>query len=169
MRSKVDLTSFIRAAAAAALLCGCTTDVYRAVAPGMTSAEVSSRAGKPTLVGRQPSGDVYWDYSRQPYYIERVTFGPDERVRDLRNLMTEENFRNLQPGMTPDEVTATVGPHFLYNSYANGTTVWTYRFYDVGIAKLLHVIFDPAGRLLRYEVEWDPDVYSKRDHGGGGR
>jgi hypothetical protein len=155
----------LRNALAAALLLGCTTDVYRVVAPGMTSAEVNSRAGAPTVVGKLPSGELYWDYSRQPYYTERVTFGADERVRELRNLLDEENFRNLKTGMTTEQVIGTVGPSYIFNQYANGTTVWTYRFYDIGIAKLLHVTFDPAGRLLRYQVEWDPNVYSKKDRG----
>lgn len=133
----------------------------------MTSAEVSARAGQPTVIGHLPSGEAYWDYSRQPDYIDRVTYGPDGRVLAVRNLMTDENFRALKPGMTPQQVTATVGPSTLSNRYANGTTVWTYRFDDYGVAKLLHVTFDPAGALARYEVEWDPSVYSKK--GGGKR
>ena len=55
--------------------------------------------------------------------------------------------------MTLDQVVSVVGPAYIRNQYANGTTVWTYRYYDVGIAKLLHVTLDPSGRLLRYETE----------------
>jgi hypothetical protein len=157
-----------RAASAlcAALLAGCAADVYRVVKPGMPSAEVAARVGKPTVVGQQADGTVYWDYSRQPYYTERVSFGPDDRVRDLRSLLTQQNFENLRAGMTPAEVAATVGPSYLFNQYANGTTVWTYRYSDLGVYKLLHVTFDASGRMLRFETEWDPDVYSKRDRGG---
>ena len=131
----------------------------------MTSAEVSARAGAPTITGRLPNGEAYWDYSRQPYYTDRVTYGADERVREVRNLLAEDNFRALRPGMTPDEVVATIGPSYIWNRYGNGTTVWTYRFHDIGIAKLLHVVFDPQGRMERYAVEWDPNVYSKKDRG----
>jgi len=152
----------------AALLGGCAADVYRVVAPGMTSAEVASRAGQPTLVGELANGEAYWDYSRQPYYIDRVIYGPDERVREVRNLMSDDNFRaTLKPGLSPQEVIAAVGPAYIVNRYGNGTTVWTYRFYDYGVAKLLHVTFDPAGRFARYDVEWDPAVYSKK--GGNGK
>jgi outer membrane protein assembly factor BamE (lipoprotein component of BamABCDE complex) len=149
----------------AALLAGCAADVHRVVAPGMTSAEVSARAGAPTIVGRLPNGEAYWDYSRQPYYTDRVSYGPDERVREVRNLLTEENFRTLRPGMSAEEVLATLGPSYVNNSFANGTTAWTYRFQDVGIWKLLHVLFDPSGRLQRYGVEWDPNIYSKKNGG----
>ena len=159
----MGVTTFLRVAAAAALLAACAADVYRVVAPGMTSEEVRARAGAPTVMGELADGDAYWDYSRQPYYTERVTFGPDRRVRELHNILTEENFRNLAAGMALEQVTAIVGPSYIHNTYANGTTVWTYRFYDIGIAKLLHVTFAPDGRMLRYEVQWDPAVYSKKD------
>ena len=136
------------------------SDVHSGVTPGMASSDVAARAGKPTMVGKLADGGAYWDYSRQPYYTDRVSFGPDDRVRDVRNLLTAENFENLQPGMTTQEVVATVGPAFIFNKYGNGTTVWTYRYYD-GVYKLMHATFDESGRLLRYQTEWNPDVYSK--------
>lgn len=149
-----------------AILAGCasTGDVYRDVTPGMASEEVTTRAGKPAVVGKAIDGAVYWDYSRQPYYTSRVSFGPDNRVREVRNILTEENFENLKPGMTLPEVVAVVGPAYIVNQYGNGTTVWTYRYYD-GVYKLLHTTFDESGHLLRYQTEWNPDVYSK----GGNR
>jgi len=150
------------------LLAGCATvDVHRVVAPGMASAEVGAAVGEPNVVGKLADGNVYWDYSRQPYYTDRVIFGPDERVLEVRNILTEQNFQNLQKGMTFDQVVATVGPAYIYNKYANGTTVWTYRYQDVGIYKLLHVVMGPDGRMVRYDTEWNPDVYSKRDRGSG--
>ncbi|MBV9361125.1 MAG: hypothetical protein JO292_07010, partial [Betaproteobacteria bacterium] len=143
-----------------ATLAGCasTGDVYRDVTPGMASNEVVAHAGKPTTVGKLVDGGAYWDYSRQPYYTSRVSFGADDRVRDVRNLLTEQNFENLQPGMTLQEVVGVVGPAFIVNRYGNGTTVWTYRYYD-GVYKLLHATFDDSGHLLRYQTEWNPDVY----------
>jgi hypothetical protein len=145
-----------------AALIGCAADVHRAVSPGMASTDVGARVGKPTAMGKLADGSAYWDYSRQPYYTDRVTFGPDDRVREVRNLLTEQNFENLQKGMTLKQIVSIVGPAYIRNMYANGTTVWTYRYYDIGIAKLLHVTLDSSGRLLRYETEWNPDVYSKK-------
>src|SRR5204863_5809310 len=154
--------------AACALLVGCASaDVHHAIAPGLASTDVAATVGKPTAVGKLADGSVYWDYSRQPYYTDRVTFGADERVVEVRNVLTEQNFAHLQKGMTLDEVVATVGPAYIYNQYANGTTVWTYRYQDVGIYKLLHVVLGPDGRMVRYDTEWNPDVYSKKGHGGG--
>ena len=65
--------------------------------------------------------------------------------------------------MTRSEVEEVVGVTSVGKAaYANGTTSWTYRYRDVGIWKLLHVTFDRDGRVLRYETEWDPNIYSKK-------
>lgn len=137
------------------MLAGCATDLSRVVSPGMTASEVGALAGKPVAAGQS-----YRDYSRQPWGYYRVSFGPDERVREVRNLHTEENFLKLQPGMTRQQVAATIGITSYIESYALGTTSWRYRYRDAGIAKLLHVVFDSGSRLAWYYWEWDPDVYS---------
>ena len=157
-----------------AAIAGCATvNVEDAVSPGMPASEVSARLGKPIAEGRLPDNEAYWDYTREPNGYYRVMFGPDGRVREVRNLHTEENFRNLKPGMTPAEVAALIGvpPDYLKQAYANDTKSWTYRYRDAGVAKLLHVIFDSNDRLLWYYWEWDPAVYSKGDSVGksGGR
>jgi hypothetical protein len=120
--------------------------------------------------GRLPDGETYRDYSTQPFgfAIERETYGPDGAVRDRRNLLSEDNFKNLHPGMTPEEVVAVVGPspQSEQRSYAGGTKSWSYRYRDVGVIKLLHVIYGADDRLQSWYTEWDPRVYSK---GGNGR
>jgi hypothetical protein len=150
-----------------AALAGCASDPQRNIAAGMSESEVGSRFGKPVASGRLASGEEYWDYSRQPfgYTISRVTFTPDGRVRDVRNLLTEDNFKNLRNGMTPDEVVAVVGPSAPSERriYGGGTRSWTYRYYDLGVTKLLNVIFDGNDRVLHHYTEWDPSVYSKGD------
>ena len=140
---------------AALALAGCaTTDIARVVPPGMERAEAMKRAGKPTL-----EGPGYADYSRQPWGYYRVTFA-DDRVKEVRDLHNEANFRRLKPGMTEKEVVETIGVTSWFEGYAIGTS-WRYRYRDAGIAKLLHVIFDQNHRVAWFYWEWDPDVYSK--------
>ena len=134
-----------------------------AVAPGTPAHEVRKLLGTPTV---RDGGQ--WDYPREPYAYYRVLFSPDGRVREVRNLFTEENFGRIQPGMAADEVAAVAGVPSSYGGkqqYADGTRSWTYRYHDLGIAKLQHVIFDRAGRVLWQYAEWDPSVYSKGDGG----
>jgi hypothetical protein len=140
---------------AALALAACATDISQVVKPGMALDEVGARAGKPVA-----EGDSYWDYSRQPWGYYRVAFGPDKRVREVRNLHTEENFRTLQPGMSEKEVAERIGVTSWVEGNANGHA-WRYRYRDAGIAKLMWVVFDSGNRLSWYYWEWDPDVYSK--------
>lgn len=147
-----------------AAFAGCATDVTRAVSPGMPAGDVAARVGKPIAQGRLASNETYWDYARDPYGYYRVTFGTDERVREVRDLHTEQNFRRIQAGMTPAQVIEIAGvpPEYLKEGYGNGTRSWTYRYDDASISKLLHVIFDPSDRVLWYYSEWDPNIYSKK-------
>jgi hypothetical protein len=82
-------------------------------------------------------------------------------VRDVRDRHIPENAAKLRPGLMPDEVRALMGGGYAKDSFANGTTTWTYRYDDFGVQKLLHVVFDGSGRLASYVSEWDPAVYSK--------
>jgi hypothetical protein len=131
----------------------------------MPAKEVRERLGPPTVERQLPNQDTYWDYSREPFDYYRVSFGPDGHVREVRNLFTAENFAHLRAGMTPREVETLVGvPSDIgKRQYGDGTRSWTYRYRDIGTAKLLHVIFDPADRVLWHYTEWDPEVYSKGD------
>ena len=151
---------------------GCATaNLPNTVSPGMQASEVASRMGKPIAEGRLPNDDTYWDYTLQPrgFHNYRVTFGPDERVRDVRDLLTEENIRKIRPGMTPEEVAAILGPSREVYRYGNQTIEWNYRYRDYEIIKLLHVLFaPPANRVDWFYSEWDPNVYSKGDGKGKG-
>jgi hypothetical protein len=155
-----------------ASLAGCASYGQQAISPGMSENQVAKRFGKPVDAGRLPSGEEFRDYTTQPfgYTNLRVTFTPDGRVRDVRNLLTEENVRNVHAGMTPDEVVGMVGRSAPYEqrSYAGGTRSWTYRYYDNGVYKLLNVIFGADDRVAYSYSEWDPRVYSRGGAAKGG-
>jgi outer membrane protein assembly factor BamE (lipoprotein component of BamABCDE complex) len=155
-----------------AALAGCAASPQSTISVGMRENEVSDALGQPVATGRLPTGEEYWDYSRQPfgYTNERVTFTAYGLVRDVRNLLTEDNFKNLRSGMTPEQVEGVVGPSAVSErrEYAGGTKSWTYRYYDIGVIKLLNVIFDENDRVLTHYTEWDPSVYSKGGTSKGG-
>jgi outer membrane protein assembly factor BamE (lipoprotein component of BamABCDE complex) len=153
-----------------AALAACATLDLQRLAPGTPESEVAARLGKPVAEGRLASGEDYWDYTLQPYgYANyRVTFGPDHRVREVRNLLTPENFRNLREGMSRAEVAALLGLTPDVQSYGNRTTSWSYRYDDLGVIKLMHVIFEPGDRVQMFYSEWDPRIYSKDGRGKSG-
>lgn len=121
---------------------------------------VSACADRPVREGTLPGGETFREYSRVPYGYERIIYAPDGHELGRQQLHTEQNFRRIQPGMTREQVAEIVGAPVGTAQYANGTSSATWRYYD-GIYKLLHVIYGADARVLRYETEWDPNIYSK--------
>lgn len=112
--------------------------------------------------GTTPAGETFREYSHIPYGYERILYSRDGKEIGRQQLHTEANFKRIQPGMTLDEVQDIVGAGFATRGdYADGTHSLTWRYYD-GVYKLLHVTFGPDNRVIRYDTEWDPDVYSKK-------
>jgi hypothetical protein len=112
--------------------------------------------------GTLANGDSFREYSRIPYGYERVTYSRDGKLLGRQELHTEQNFKRIQPGMSKAELTDIIGAGFATRGdYADGTHSLTWRYND-GVYKLLHVTFGRDGRVLRYDTEWDPNVYSKK-------
>ena len=112
--------------------------------------------------GTLANGDTFREISRIPYGYERQVYSPDGRLKARQELHTEQNFKRIQPGMTEAELADVIGVGFATRGdYAGGGYSLTWRYND-GVYKLLHVIFGPDKRVIRYETEWDPDVYSKK-------
>lgn len=112
--------------------------------------------------GTLPNGDRFREISRIPYGYERQIYSPQGQLKARQELHTEANFKRIQAGMTKAELADVIGTGFAQTAnYADGSSSATWRYYD-GVYKLLHVIFGPDGRVLRYETQWDPNVYSKR-------
>ena len=114
----------------------------------------------PVREGLLPNGERFVEFSREPYGYQRVVYGPDGRERERRELHTEDNFKHIRPGMTRTDIAEIVGAPARTAQYANDTSSETWRYYD-GVYKLLHVIYSADARVLRYETEWDPNIYSK--------
>jgi hypothetical protein len=148
-----------------ALLCvvaGCAARVGTSVRPGMAQAEVARLGGKPIAEGRLPTGDPYWDYTLQPsgYYTYRVVFGPEGTVREVRNLLTEENFLNLKPGMSESDVAGLLGPARIRETYWLGTYSIGYRFMRASTFMMMTAEFSRDGHLTTYYWQPDDAIYS---------
>ena len=160
MRRAIVATTVVVSACAVDRLPGLVT-------PGTAATQVEAELGKPVAEGVLPDGQPYWDYTLQPfgYHNYRVSYGPDERVRAVQDLLAKDNIARITPGMSREQVLDIVGPSRRPDRYANGTTSLTWRYEDYGVIKLLHVIFDPSDRVQWSYSEWDPRVYSRGDGG----
>jgi len=118
--------------------------------------------GRLVREGTTPAGESFREYSHIPYGYERILYSRDGKEIGRQQLLTEANFKRIQPGMTETELADVIGAGFATRGdYADGTHSLTWRYYD-GVYKLLHVTFGPDNRVIRYDTEWDPNVYSKK-------
>ena len=141
---------------------GCAAWVGSSVKPGMAQADVAGVGGKPFAEGRLQTGEPYWDYTLQPsgYYTWRVIFGPDGRVREVRNLMTQQNFLNLKPGMSEPDVVGLLGPVRMRQLYWLGTYSISYRFMEATTFMMMTAEFTRDGQLTAYHWQPDQAIYS---------
>ena len=126
------------------------------LAPGASAYEVRDRMGPPTDEEKQPDGTRVWWYVRGPqgYDTYRIVIGLDDRVASIEQVLTEQNFARLQPGMSKTDVLSRIGRPRQQMKFPNlAEEVWTWRYRDGTIEKLFHVHFDNAGLMKRSSAE----------------
>jgi hypothetical protein len=153
----------LRALLLALVLPGCMAP--GGIAPDRsTGAEVRAALGIPTDVRFDRNGEELWEYARGPggYETLLVRVGPDGKVREVTQLLTEERLMSLTPGKsTKPEVRHVLGrPSDL--SYPRAGEAWSWR-HHLGGGQLGHLVvtFNPDGTVKERMVV--------RDAAGGDR
>jgi outer membrane protein assembly factor BamE (lipoprotein component of BamABCDE complex) len=123
----------------------------RLLVPGQaTEADVRARMGKPTDTLVDRNGERIWDYATGPEGLEtyRVRFGPDGKVKDVTQLLTEEQLDKIVVGeSTQADVRLLFGRPWEEAKYMPGLT-WTWRYSRIGsIPGWLIVTFNPDGTV----------------------
>jgi SmpA/OmlA family protein len=140
----------VKAAAAlilVAMLAGCAG--ARSLVPGQsTEADVRAAMGAPRDSRVDSNGDRIWEYPTGPegFTNYAVRMGPDGRVKDVTQLVTEEQLDKIVVGKTTrDEVRRLLGRPAEETVYHVGPT-WYWRFLRTGTSTgYLVVTFDSAG------------------------
>jgi outer membrane protein assembly factor BamE (lipoprotein component of BamABCDE complex) len=138
----------------AALLPACDAVNLQELKPGISTArEVRERMGQPTSEWRETDGSVVWEYPRTPNGIVNymVVIGPDEVLREIRQVLTEENFARVRPGMSQEEIRRLLGkPANIMTFPLKQETVWDWKIRaESGGDVFFNVHFDPSGRVVR--------------------
>lgn len=141
----MKLSTMLIMASCIGLLAGCMNP--RALVPGQsTEADVSARMGKPTDTSVDRNGDRLWEYATGPMGHETylVRIGADGRVKDVTQLLTEEQLAKVVPGKTrKSEVRSLLGRPSEENLLPVGLT-WSWFFYRDGVQPgWLVVSFNP--------------------------
>jgi hypothetical protein len=127
------------------LLGGCAGP--RALVVGQSGeADVRTRMGAPTDTRVDPNGDRIWEYSTGPegFYTHMVRIGADGRVKEVDQVLTEEQLAKIVPGKsTKSDVRRLLGRSSHEDTFQVGLTwSWRYKKGDVQPGYLV-VTFNP--------------------------
>jgi outer membrane protein assembly factor BamE (lipoprotein component of BamABCDE complex) len=139
--------------AASLLLCACASYDGSSLRAGMSSeSDVRSLMGMPAAEFTAVDGAKGLVYPHGPLGTQTfiVTVAPDGKVRDVRQVLNDETFYRIQPGLTEQEVLAMIGPPGDTMRFSRTNTVaWDYRYMDTwGYIAIFSVTFDANGRVV---------------------
>ena len=120
MKSRNWITAAI--AAIATILPGCDSFVLQDIKPGVTTAvEVRAKMGNPGFEFRNDDGGVTWEYTRQPSGVHcyMITFGTDQIVQKVDQVLNDASFAKVQPGMTRDQTRRLLGQPARVETFPN--------------------------------------------------
>lgn len=138
----------------AALLPACDSINLDKLTPGVTTmVQTREIMGPPTMEWEDADGSATWEYTRMPYGIVNymVDFGPDRVVRAVRQVLTEENFAKVRPGMTRDEIRRLLGQPVTEQYFSlKREYVWNWKTKSEGSYEyFFDVYFDESGYVTR--------------------
>jgi SmpA/OmlA family protein len=145
--------------ATALLAMGCAS--FDSLSPGTPAQQVQARVGAPSKVWKSPDGSEVWEYPQGPLGTETymVTLGPDQAVREVRQVLNDANISKLKAGMPRDEVRRILGrPGSIEYSESRNEEVWYWRYREWNTRKMeLYVQFDRSTGALksvtRYQID----------------
>lgn len=145
----------------AAVLPACDAITFEKLRPGVSTAlEVRDLMGAPTMEWKEADGSVVWEYPRTPNGVENfmITIGPDKVLREIRQVLTDENFARVSPGMSKEDIRRLLGkPASEVYFERKKELVWDWKTKSEGNSEwFFNVHFDEAGRVLRTSTSQAP-------------
>ena len=156
-----SLTAMVCSALAAIGLYGCDLALSD-LKPGVsTGYEVRDRMGPPTMEWRNEDGSLTWEYARTPAGTVNymIHIGADNILRSIEQVLTEENFARVRPGMTRDEIRHLLGkPAHVTRLDLKRQEVWDWKYKNPfpNIDTYFNVHFDQSGRVVETSRHEDP-------------
>ncbi len=144
----------------AAFLPACDGINLGKIKPGTsTTHDVRQLMGEPTMAWHDADGTQTWEYPRTPQGMVNymIDFAPDQRVREVRQVLTEENFARVKAGMSTDDIRRLLGQpaHELYFTLKK-EHVWDWKTRsESGGDQYFNVHFDEQRRVLRTSSNFD--------------
>jgi len=147
----------------AASLTGCAN--FTAVTSGMPAQQVQAKLGAPETVRKNSDGSEVWEYPEGPYGRQTymVTVGSDRTVREVHQVLNDENFSRVRAGMSRDEVRRLLGrPGEIMVFGARDEEVWSWRYQQQN-AMFFNVLFDRSAGTVRTTQRLEEILLMDRD------
>ena len=135
--------------ALAASLAGCAN--FTGVSSGMPAQQVQAKLGAPETVRTNADGSEVWEYPGGPLGRETymVTLGSDRAVREVHQVLNDEYFSRVHPGMSRDDVRRLLGkPGDIMVFGARDEEVWSWRYQQEN-PMFFNVLFDRSAGTVR--------------------
>lgn len=138
----------------AAILPACDAFTLPKLRPGETTmAQAREIMGAPTMKWQNADGSATWEYPRTPNGVVNymLDFGPNERLQEVRQVLTEANFSRVKEGMTREEIRRLLGQPASEQYYVlKKEYVWDWKTKsESGYDHFFDVYFDERGQVLR--------------------
>ena len=136
------------------LLPACDSVSLEKLKPGLTTMQQAQEImGPPAMEWQDTDGSVTWEYPRMPNGIVNymIDFGPERILREVRQVLTDENFARVKEGMTREEIHRLLGqPANKHYFPLKKEHVWDWKTKSEGAYDYyFNVHFDESGRTLR--------------------
>ncbi|HVL59666.1 MAG TPA: outer membrane protein assembly factor BamE [Burkholderiaceae bacterium] len=154
------------AAALALAASGCDYFAQTRLQPGHhTEADVRKLMGRPEMVWEDDRGVRVLEYPRAPEGTETymVQIGADGRLQSITQVLTEENFAKVRPGMSRDDVRRLLGkPSEIVRFELKREEVWAWKYVgQLGQPHFFDVHFDVGdSRVKSVNRTIDPKVFA---------
>ncbi len=155
------------ALAAVGFVGACDLQNIAELEPGVsTDADVREKFGQPEAVWEGADGAQIYEYNRQPEGVVNymITVGADGVLVKVSQVLTQENFAQVQPGMAMEQVRRMLGkPRMVQTFPLNGETSQDWRFQPKGQTEpmIFSVAYDRDLRVIRTGTMPDPDLQRK--------
>ncbi|WP_150671020.1 outer membrane protein assembly factor BamE domain-containing protein [Pandoraea anhela] len=140
--------------------------LLRDLKPGVTTeAQVRDQMGKPEIVWENNDGSRRLEYPRAPGGLKTymVDIGADGKLKTVTQALSAENFQQVQPGMSQDDVRRLLGKPTTITEYRlKKETVWSWRWLEDGVNSpaMFNAHFGPDARVT--VTSRSPDPASER-------
>lgn len=125
---------------------------YSGLQPGSSEEQVRRSMGPPALELPNPDGSKQLVYPTGPLGTQTymVRLGRDGLVQNVEQVLTDDRFYRIVPGITRDDVLRLIGPPSETMDFARLQQVaWEYRYQDTwGYTAFLSVMIDRQGIVV---------------------